>query len=147
MATIRIQTVVTIVDDLGNAGQPFVFEKTISALTNVEERNFAIAADQTRIIWDPVTDAGETMTTFKFLLLAADGNLDVEFTANEANANEVLDVKRVVKGLPLMLGSDVTYFGASGATQGFGGTLDVIDKFRVDEPASVARILKVIMGT
>ena len=71
----------------------------------------------------------------------------MEFTANEGNANEVLDVKRLVVGVPLMLGADDTYFGASGATQGFGGTLDVIDKIRGDEPGSAAKNLIIIMAT
>lgn len=145
MATgqIKVTTIVEITEPTGRKLKPLVFRSTHTGLTALENRDFAITADQTRTIWDPTVEATENPATFAFLLMCADGTLDVEQTVNEGDANERLQTMRLYNGLPLMLGADDAFYGA---TAGLGGTLDVIDKIRVDEPASAARKLKLIMG-
>ncbi len=141
MASIKIETTITI-KDARSKEKKFTIEKTISDLTAIEERDYAIAADQTRIIWDPTTVATEVMTDFDILIMWADGSLDVEFGTDLAGTAS-LDNKRLFDGIPLMLGSDDSVSGTGAIDQ----TDAVIDKIRVDEPSSVARKLKVIMAT
>ncbi len=136
MASIKIETTITITDEQSKE-KKFTVTKTISSLTSIEERDYAIAADATSVIWD--TSGGENaMTDFDFFLAWSDGNMDLEFGAGSSN-----DVKRLVADLPLMLGADDTV----GGTGIFGQVADLIDKIRSDEPSSVARKLKIIMAT
>lgn len=144
MATgqIKVTTIVEITEPNGRKLAPLVFRSTHTGLTAIDNRDYAVTADQTRTIWDPTVEATENPSTFAFLLLCADGTLDVEYTANEGHASETLSTQRLYNGLPLMLGADDAYYNG-----GLAGTLDVIDKVRVDEPASAARNLKLIMGS
>src|SRR3990167_2992290 len=143
MGQIRIETKVTVTNDNGTVST-HAWDKTITGLTAIRTSQIALPADQTRTPWDPTVEATEDMTDFDFLLIATDGNVDVEFTCNEADANETLQTRRIVSGLPYMLGADDAFYGATGA---LGGTLDVIDKLRLDEPASAAKVVTVIMAT
>lgn len=118
--------------------------KTISFAGGVEIKHYTLAADATQIVWDPTVESTEAAADFDFLALISDGVLDLEKTTNEGDANEVLQTVRLTADLPYMLGADDSYYGATGA---LGGTLNVIDKLRVDEPASAARTLTVIIGT
>ena len=145
MASIKTKMTITITDDQSKE-KKFTITNTVSSLTALEERDYAITADQTRAIWDPTNVTTEVMTTFGFLLMWADGNVDVEFTINEGDVNEELVSIRLVKDIPFMLGADDAFFNHS-ASNVWGGTIDVIDKIRVKEPGSVARKLKVIMAT
>ena len=137
---IRITTTFEITDPYGNVLEPIITRKTVEAITALDVRHYAITADQTRTLYDPTVEATENMSDFDGLAMWADGVLDVEFTANEGDANETLDTKRLVADLPLMLGADDSYYNG-----GLAGTLDVIDKIRVDEPDTAARTLHLIM--
>ena len=102
--------------------------KTIS-YTAKEEKELSIAAAGTKVLWDPTTDATEGTATFTFMYIKTDGDLDLEFTTFEGDANEELNSMRIVTDLPLALGADDSYYNHS-ASDIFAGTLDVIDKIR-----------------
>jgi len=143
MGQIRIETKVTVTDDNGTV-QTHSWDKTITSLSQIDVRQFSLVADATPTIWDPTVEATENPADFDFLLLCSDGIVDAEFTCNEGDANEVIQTRRLYAGVPYMLGADDSYYGATGA---LGGTLDVIDKIRLDEPASAAKKVTVIMAT
>ena len=142
MASIKIETTITITDERDITKAPFTITKNFTGLTRLEERDYPIAADETKIIWDPITDGSEVMTDFDLFLAWADGEVDLEFTTDLGGVPS-FDVKRLVADVPLILGADDTVQG----TGAFGQTADVIDKIRVDEPNSAARKLKVIMAS
>ena len=111
-------------------------------------RDFAIVADQTRILWDPVNDADENMSDFNFLLALSDGDLDLELVVDVGgDVGDEATMVRVVSQLPFMLGSEVGKANVTAVDVLGTGTIDLIDKVRVDEPGSVARNLKLIMAT
>ena len=145
MAQIEVLTTIKIKDTNGQSRE-MNFRAVISGLTSIETKEWAIAADGTQVLWDPTTDSSEAASTFDFLLAVADGTLDLETTTNEGHASEELSSVRLYKGLPFMLGADDSYYGHA-ASNAFGGTLDVIDKLRADEPATAARKLTTIIAT
>ena len=143
--TIKIVTTIAITDLRGQKCD-LSFTDSISTLTAITHMDFAITADQTRIIWDPTVGATENVADFDRMILIADGILDIELTIFEGDANEELNSFRLVKDIPFMLGADDAWSNHS-ASDAFAGTLDVIDKIRVDEPESVAKNLKLILAT
>lgn len=128
-------------------GQKHSIKRTFrgTALTEIRTETLAIAADATQVVWNP-TVTGDAISDFKFLAIMADGAVDVELTTNEGDANEELATNRLTKDLPLLLGSDDSFYNHS-ASDAFSGTLDVIDKIRIDEPESSAKVLTFIIGT
>ena len=142
--SVKIETTFTLTYPDGST-RKLAKTATVTNLSDLESSEIAIAASATNIIWDPTVEATERMASFDFLALISDGILDVEFTANEAAATEELDTKRLIDAIPLMLGADDSFYGHT-ASNAFGGTLDVIDKIRVKEPAAAARRLIIIMG-
>ncbi len=143
--SIKIENTITIIDPRGKT-KTFTFTDTATSITAITEMDFAITANQTRIIWDPTQVTTENVTDFDRLILISDGTLDIEMTVNEGDANEELLSFRLAKDIPFMLGADDAYSNHS-ASDAFAGTLDVIDKIRVDEPSGVARNLKLILAT
>ena len=143
--TIKIVTTIAITDLRGQKCD-LSFTDSISTLTAITHMDFAITADQTRIIWDPTVGATENVADFDRMILIADGILDIELTIFEGDANEELNSFRLTKDIPFMLGADDAWSNHS-ASDAFAGTLDVIDKIRVDEPESVAKNLKMILAT
>lgn len=147
MAQIKIETIITITDEQSKK-KKFTITKTITGLTAIEERDIPIAANETRVLWDPSNVTTEAMTDFDFLLVWSDGDVDLELVTDVgADVGDEAGQVRVVSNLPFMLGADdgkanVTAVDALGT-----GTLDVIDKIRVDEPAGAARKIKMIMAT
>lgn len=145
MASITINTQIITEDDTGRR-YVYPYGRTITGLTEIRVQQIAVAsAASNTIVYDPTVDVSDPIQGFTFLAMASDGNLDVGFTANEGDANEELDTKRLVQGVPLMLGSNVSYYNHS-ASNPFGGTADVIDKISVDEPDSSAVVLDMIIG-
>ena len=141
--TVTDETKITIIDDDTSAPINIVQSQQFS-FTAFEDKRFAITSGQTKTLWDPTTDASEAVSDFDLLIAIADGNLDLEMTCNEGNANEQIGVVRLTDQLPFMLGADDSYFGA---TQGVTGTLDVIDKLVVLEPSTAAKKLRLLMFT
>lgn len=146
MASIKVETIVTITDEQ-NKTKKFVISKSITSLTAIEERDYAISADATRTLWDPTNVTTEAVSDFDFALFWADGNLDLEMDIDSGGeVGREQNSIRLVKDLPLMLGADDAYANHS-AGNAYGGTLDLIERFRVDEPASASRKLKAILAT
>ena len=108
MAQIKIETTITITDLRGKKSK-LPFSDSYTTPTAITHMDFAITADQTRIIWDPTVSATENLTTFTRLILISDGNLDIEMTINEGDVNEELISFRLVKDVPFMLGADVVF--------------------------------------
>lgn len=144
MGQIRVETTITVTNDDGTE-TVIQKDKTFSSLTDIDVRQYTLAKDATQILWDPVNESTENMASFGLLIAIADGVLDLEFTANEGDGNEELATVRLTDALPLMLGADDAYSNHS-ASDAFAGTLDVVDKIRVDEPESAARVLTFIMA-
>ncbi len=103
--TIKIVTTIAITDLRGQKCD-LSFTDSISTLTAITHMDFAITADQTRIIWDPTVGATENVADFDRMILIADGILDIELTIFEGDANEELNSFRLVKDIPFMLGAD-----------------------------------------
>ena len=145
--SIKIETTITVTLPQGDIHK-FNTSKTISSLTAIDMRDFAVTADQTRILWDPVNDADENMTDFDVLIAWSDGNVDLELVVDVGgDVGDEATMVRVVADLPFMLGADDGKANVTAVDVLGTGTLDVIDKIRVDEPASAARNLKIIMAT
>ncbi len=116
------------------------------SLTDYVDKVIPVAADQTLVVWDTSVTGVDQPTDFDCLILVANGTLDVELTTNEGNANEELHTFRLIASVPYILGADDSYFNHS-ASNAYGGTLNVINKIRVDEPNSTAVELRIILGT
>ena len=142
--TVTITTTITVIDDDLAAPLVITCAPTQTSFTAFEDKRFAIGSGVTKTLWDPTTDASEAVADFDLMIAISDGNLDLEMTCNEGNANEQISVVRLTDQLPLMLGADDSYFGA---TQGVTGTLDVIDKMLVLEPGSAAKKLRLLLFT
>jgi len=145
--SIKVETTITVTMPQGDV-HTFNTSKTIGSMTAIDMRDFAITANQTRILWDPVNDADENMTDFDFLLAWSDGDLDLELVTDVgADVGDEATMIRVVSDLPFMLGADDGKANVTAVDVLGTGTLDVVDKIRVDEPGAVARNLKFIMAT
>ncbi len=146
MGQIQITTIIVITDEKSQR-KPLVTRKTITGLTAIEERDYAINGSSTRTIWDPANNATEVMTDFDFLFAWSDGDVFLENVADIGAENGTESgVIKVVKDLPYMLGADDSFANYT-AGAGTAGTADVIDKLIVNEAAGSARKLKVIMAT
>ena len=144
MATLTYNSKVAITDDQGSTD--VVSTQKSFTFTAKEDKQFSIAANATEVIYNPTIDSSEATTDFDFMYLLSDGDLDVELTINEGDANEELISFRLAADVPFTLGADDAYSNHS-ASNAFGGTLDVIDKIRVDEPNAAAVTLRFIMVT
>jgi hypothetical protein len=130
-----------VVDDDTGAPLTISGSKQVS-FTAFEDKRFAMTADQTRIAWDPTVETTEAVTDFDFMFAVSDGNVDMELTANEGDGSETVSTVRLAEDMPFTLAADDAYYNG-----GFGGSLDVIDKIRFDEPASTARKVRLLLFT
>jgi hypothetical protein len=128
--------------------------KQITSLTSAPHvMNHYFTGSDVITVYDPTVDGLNPITDFDFLFIVAlTGTAQVEFTCNEGNANEALDVKTLAVGVPLILGADDSVFGTAvnqGLTGNGGGsgTADVIDKIRIMDTSAAANNVLVIMGT
>ena len=145
MASIKITVGVDIVDNDGNTSS-FLWRDALTSGSEIFKQEFDLASDGTQIIWDPTNWTGFQVTKFNRMILVADGVVDVEMTTNEGevSGNEELATIRLARNIPFILGADDSYYNHS-ASDAFGGTLDVINKIRVDEPNSAARKITMIL--
>lgn len=143
MAQIRISTKIEVID-LNGKTRIHNLLYTNTSVNELREETISISANGTVVVWDPVNSTDNNITDFDTLVIFADGTLDIEFTTNEGDSNEEISTKRIVKGAPIILGADDSYYNHS-ASDAFAGTLDVIDRIRVDEPNSTAVNLTMIL--
>lgn len=144
MAKIRMSGTIAITAVQGATERiPFDVDFTYTA---IKDEEWVIVANATTIIWDPTADNADALTDFDVLIMLSDKDLDVEFTTNEGDANEELTSFRLKAGWPMVLGADDSFYNHS-ASNIYGGTLDVIDKIRVDDPNGNAVNLRFILAT
>ena len=144
MAQIRMLGDIIITRVAGNA-EVIPFDKAIT-YTSIRDVEYVIAASSTVIVWNPTNDNADSVTDFDVMILLADKDLRIELTTNEGDANEELSSLTLTAGVPMMFGSDNSYYNHS-ASDVYAGTLDVIDKIRVKELAAVASNLRIILAT
>lgn len=125
-------TVTTTVQEDSDAAET-VATRTFSGLT-AEDRYKEVVNNSAVTLWDP-TVAGVGIADFDLLLLFTDVEVEIEFTCNEADADEELVSLTLAANTCLVLGSDASRYTYS--TDAFAGTLDVLDKLRVKELNSV----------
>ena len=145
MSHCKIKTEIEILDNSGVIRR-FNTSDTLTGVNEIFVQEFDLAADATQIVWDPTNWTGMQVSDFDRLILMSDGTVDVELTINEGDANEELNSLRVIANVPLVIGADDAYYNHS-ASDIFAGTLDVIDKIRIDEPNSTARKITLILVT
>ena len=143
MSHIKIVSSIEILDNNGITCK-IPFKYSFTSVNEILRKEVDIAANATVIIYDPVNWTGYDITKFDVFVMYSDKDLDVEMTINEGDANEELNSFRVVANLPFILGADDAYYNHS-ASNIYAGTLDVIDKIRVDEPNGTAAKLNIII--
>lgn len=143
MASLKIKTEIEIINDRGDKTNTR-FTKVFSSLNEIYRQEVDISANGTVIVYDPTNWSGIQFTAFDALVMYSTKDLDIEMTINEGDANEELNSFRLAADTPFILGADDAYYNHS-ASNAFGGTLDVIDKIRVDEPNGSAAKLTLIM--
>jgi hypothetical protein len=143
MASVRIKTSIELINSK-SVRSTYYFDNLLSNVNEIFQMEFDVAADGTQIIWDPTNWTGMQISAFDRMILFADSDIDVELTVNEGDANEELSSFRIIKDIPFVLGADDAYYNHS-ASDAFAGSLDVIDKIRVDEPNSAATKVTLIL--
>ena len=138
----KVDVLINFVSEFGEQSSipqvPYKYSFNRSSL--VAKKGIDIQVNNTaKVVWDGTTDT--TTGTFSFLFLISDVEVDLEFTANEGDANEELFTVRLAPNAPLILGDDASYFNHM-VNDAFGGTLDVINKIRVQEINAVTANLK-----
>ena len=144
---VRITTIVEVWDPVRGYYKWPTYKKTIGSLTAIEDRTYSIASAATRNLWDPDQVDTEAVSDFDLMIAVSNGNLDMELDIDQnGTVGREEDSIRIVKDLPLLLGSDVAYANHS-AGDAFGGTLDTIDRIRAKEPDSSAKNLRMLLAT
>lgn len=125
----------------------FANKQITSLATTANVMNFTFAGNDTVTVWNPTVDSLNPITDFDFIFIVArTGSVQLECTCNEGDANEALDVKTLVAGVPFILAADDSVYGAA-ASQGIGGSADVIDKLRIKDISGAANEVTVIIAT
>ena len=138
MAQIKLIGKLEITDESGNVTEVPLFDSETS-ITNIVKKTIPLTADTTAVIWHPTSWTGYAPSTFSYMVLLPDGDLDVELTADAGGTAFALNSQRIKANTPFILGADDAYGDRSADTDSaFGGTLTTIDKIRVDEPNSAA---------
>lgn len=147
MTTIRTTTRIEIEDENGGVLRlPPTFHST-TGLTKFEIRKYSIADSTTQNAWDPLAVDTEAMADFDYLAILSDGDVYVEFVTDDGGeVGKVVDTKKLVKNLWLILGADDSY-GNPGADDAFSGTADLIERIRFRNDSGATRKVKVVMAT
>ncbi len=117
--------------------------KTITSLDEKWEYAYKFN-NETKVVWDPTT-TGQEPTSFDFLCILTDSEIEVEMTTNEGDGNEELMTFKVSANIPFMLGADDSWYNHS-ASNAWGGTEDVIDRIRIREFDSNDANVRLILG-
>ena len=147
MAIVTVKTQLTFEDNAGTR-HVYPWSRTITGLTSFEPPQIiAIAADASKVPIYNAEDVTEQVDPWTFLLLHSTGDLDVELTCN-SDDNDRLErfTLRLVKGIPLIRGSNVSYDNHHADSAFEGSAVDVIDKIVVDNPAATAQTLTMALG-
>ena len=150
MATIRVETNIKYTDLNGNPVTVPVIGTAATPLIQVERREYTLTTATRRVIWDPVVNVNENPLTFAFLALWANGpSVDVEFLADQANltTHNQAWTHRLYTNIPLMLGADDTYVGASHTELFAAGTLNKIQQLSLQNNSGATRIVTMLIGS
>ena len=118
---------------------------TITLATAYElERTLATAT--TLVLWD-ATAAGQP-SSFDFLYVLTSQDCYLEFTCNNADANERVFALPTKAGIPFVLGRDDAYYNFTAGPAGdvYAGSLDVIDYLRIRNVSGTTANLSVVIG-
>lgn len=126
----------------GTDDSKILTDRTFTYTTRYDRK--ATVQNTSAILWD--TDADGALGDFDVLLLYSDQPVEVELTCNDGDVNEELSQFTVAKNLPLLLGSNVARYNHS-ASDAFAGTLDVLDRIRVQEINNVEATVTLILLT
>lgn len=144
MPTIKFASTLTITDTSG-ANLQVPSTKTITYTTK-DDREYSITADTEQILFDPTIDVSEATSDFDFLYIISDGDALMEIECDTgAEVGREIFVITLIANVPFILGSDDSRANII-SFDGFGGTLDVIDKI-VAKAGSAAITLRMIIAT
>lgn len=141
--TIDLRTTLKITDSEADADaipETVVVEKRIVGATEMSRKQFTVQ-NTARTIYDA---SGSDPADWQLLVIWSDVAVDLELTAGEGEATEELSSVRLAPNVPFVLGADDSYRDHD-ASDAFAGTLDVIDKIRVDEPNNVEATVRVLL--
>ncbi len=145
MSSIRLETLLKITDERGLT-RTIPIATTLSSRSKLEERDYTIADAAVQLCWDPTAVATENPSSFSFLLIWSDGDVDVEFVTDDGgDVGKIIWSERVVKDVPLILGADDSYAAAAPGDDIFAGTIDLIERIRIKNGSGAERKVKVII--
>lgn len=150
MAQIQVRTEIDIVDPISPLKvEKLEFTKKVT-ITELFSVTYSVGTTTEVLLWDG-TDSNAQVTDFDVLILMVNGNLDIEMTVNEGDANEELNSFRITKDQPFILTADDAYYNHSASDiwhSTIADQLDVIDKIRAYNPGtSDAVTVRLILGT
>ena len=126
MATIKFETVIRI-DDSRSGSQLLKTTKTIT-YTKKDQREYSIPANTEQILFNPTVDASESSSDFNFLYIITSDVVELEIECDtDADVGREQIVVTLQPDVPFILGDNASKAGVV-AFDGFGGTLDSIDK-------------------
>lgn len=126
----------------GSADPVIVTDQTLT-YTQRHDRKVTVQ-NTSAILYD--SNADGAVADFDVLVLYADQPVEVELTINDGDANEELVHLTLAKNVPLLLGDDAARYNHS-ASDAFAGTLDVIDRVRVQEINNVSATVTLVLLT
>lgn len=133
----------TITDDVDadSVAEQHVVEKALTGLTHV--RRDRLTVQNTTVTLYDAAAAGASPTSFSFLHVVSDVEVELELTCNNGDAAEAEFVVKLAPNVPFLLGSDDSRYNPSDLTP---GTADVIDLIRVREGNNVAATVRWTMA-
>lgn len=143
-ATLTLSVRLTVTDgdhDDDSTAPVFAVDKTVSSLTAYETKR-RVLNNATATMWSS-SAVGEPLTAFSFMALWVDtGEVEVELTCNDGDANEAIFTVKVTADCPLILGSDDSRYNTGALT----GTADVIDLIRVKNSVAADYVVTLFLA-
>lgn len=141
MAQITLETVLTNEDLSG--GKRTIKNSIATAYTTIFEQAWTLSATTPVVAWNP-NSASAAVTAFSRLYIESDGLVHVELGVSSTTTSGAFYGFSITKDTPLNLGSDAAYYRES-TSAAFGNTAGVIDKIRLVNPTTSARVVTVIL--
>lgn len=130
MSSIQTEVITTITRNDGSVYQ-VISDQIVSSQLEVYDKGITVPISGTVVLWDPVGWTGFPIPAFTHMeILAEDGNLQLELTIGEGEADEELISLTLEQQIPVLIGNNAA-FRNHGASDIYTGTADVIDKVRV----------------
>jgi len=129
--TVSVFTRVTVADtamDADSTAPARVIERSVTGLARHVDLH-TVVNNTTVTLW---SSTASPLTTFSFLAAWSDGEVELELTCNDGDANEAIFTVELQNGIPFMLGSDDSRYNPGSVS----GSADVIDLIRVKNGAA-----------